>query len=54
MQSTVVYDHAPGQANSALLEAYGPVVRNYYELVDFIRGMAERDLGIAAKHVKRK
>jgi hypothetical protein len=54
MQSTVVYNHFPGQANSALQSEYDPVVRNYDEIIKFIRVMAEKDMALKLGNDKKK
>jgi hypothetical protein len=54
MQSTLVYNHFPGQANSALQSAYDPVVRNYDEIIKFIRRMAEKDMALNLGNDKKK
>jgi hypothetical protein len=54
MQGTLVYNHFPGQANSALQDAYLPIVRNYDEIVKLIKEMAEKDLSLNLANDKRK
>jgi hypothetical protein len=54
MQSALVYKHFPGQANSALQDAYGPVVRNYDEVIKFVREMAEKDMALSLGKRKLK